>query len=131
MKTIVFPLISISSLFLGAAEKEIWYDHQGKPVIQTDKNASSDLTTQPKDLVSAQPVNLQKIAPMPWSRSTRYRRNSSRDIFGFNQLFGWFFNDCYRQFNTPRGCGLNGWYQSNGQWGINYQRPGFSLQWCR
>ena len=131
MKTPTFYLMAIFCWSLGATEKEIWYDYQGKPVLQTVKHASNATATQPKDLVSAQPTNLQKISPMPWSRSPRYRSDSSRYTFGFFPQFGWISYDCYRPNHTPSGSGLQGWHQSNGQWGINYQAPGFSLQWSR
>jgi hypothetical protein len=129
MKTLLFSLVAISSVLIYAAEKEIWYDYQGKPVMQTEKSAYSSETVQPRDIVSAQAVNLQKISPLPWTRSPRYRSYTTRDIYGFYPQYGWMSYDCYRRYPSARGNGFSGWYQSNGQWGINYQRPGFSLQW--
>lgn len=114
----------------ASANTEVWYNWQGQRVGELPAEIAGK--TQPQDLI-ANGQALIRMPLEPWNMNRRYRRigdwyrdrdySISPDYVGWG---GWSFPYRYNPIPRPR---LNIWYGSSGNWGINYQSPGFLLHW--
>lgn len=128
MKVVFSSVIAWIMVGLGHAETEAWYDWQGRKLGELPREFPAK--TQPQDLIAHDQV-LVRLKYDPWSGERRYRRIS--DWYRGNYIG---YSYPWTAWRIPCGSGqpmrrsnLQIWYGNGGAWGINYQRPGFSLHW--
>jgi|LakMenEpi03Aug12_release.lakeMendotaPanAssembly.Ray.scaffolds.fasta_scaffold51765_2 hypothetical protein len=128
--TTLFALLGMAiGPLLAAPETETWYDSKGK-AIQLPKSPPAETAFVPQWKL--------READRSSGPHRRYRPNSGDWWSGWSDAgyvgygYGYRYYGGYVRptYHTPARSHTAVWYR-NGNWGVSFQRPGFSVRWSR